>query len=84
MPNNAPIPAVIAIAIARAPQKATQIVAAGMFAPPVLAPTAPRKATNSKDAAATDSASALSGARITVNSGRAAPTENDIADVSAA
>ena len=76
VPNNAPIPAVIAIA--RAPQKVTRIVAASMFAPPVLAPTAPRNARNSKDAAATDSASALTGARITASSGSAAPTENDM------
>ena len=72
------------IAIANAPQNVTRAVARRMFAPPVLAPIAPRRARKPKDAVDTMGTSALAGDTTTISKGIAAPTENITADVSAA
>ena len=82
VPNNFPIPAVRAIA--NAPQNVTRAVARRTFAPPALAPIAPRRARKPKDAADTMGTSALAGDTTTMSKGMAAPTENVAADVSAA
>ena len=81
-PKSFPIPAVKAIA--NAPQNVTRAVARKTFAPPALAPTAPRRARKPKDAANTTGTSALAGDTTTMSKGMAAPTENVAADVSAA
>ena len=71
-------------AMAKAPQNVTRAVARRTFAPPALAPIAPRSARNTRDAAET------TGMRLpvvdtkTANKGMAAPTEKVAADVSAA
>ena len=82
VPNNLPIPAVRAIA--NAPQNVTRAVARRTFAPPALAPTAPRRARKPKDAADTMGTSAAAGETTTMSKGIAAPTENVAADVRAA
>ena len=81
-PTNFPIPAVRAMA--SAPQNVTRAVARTMFAPPALAPIAPRRARKPKDAPDTIGTSAPAGDTTTMSKGIAAPTENDAADVSAA
>lgn len=82
VPNNFPIPAVIAIA--NAPQKVTRAVARRMCAPPAFAPIAPRSARKPNDAAETMGTSAPAGDTTTMSKGMAAPTENITADVNAA
>jgi hypothetical protein len=82
VPKIFPIPAVRAIA--NAPQKVTRAVARRTFAPPVIAPIAPRSARKAKDAADTIGTSAPAGATTTMSKGMAAPTENVAAEVSAA
>src|ERR1700686_4654477 len=81
-PKSLPMPAVRAIA--KAPQNVTRAVARRTFAPPVLAPIAPRRARKPKDAADTRGTSAPGGDTTTMSKGIAAPTENDAAEVSAA
>src|ERR1700680_2616728 len=82
VPKNFPIAAVRAIA--NAPQNVTRAVPRRTFAPPTLAPIAPRRARKHKDAADTMGTSAPAGDTTTMSNGIAAPTENDAADVSAA
>jgi hypothetical protein len=82
VPNNFPIPEVSAIA--SAPQNVTRAVARTTFAPPALAPIAPRSARKCSDAADTIGTSAPAGETITMSKGMAAPTEKVTADVSAA
>jgi cytochrome b561 len=76
------IPAVRAIA--QAPQNVTRAVARRTFAPPALAPTAPRSARKPKDVADTIGTIAPMGDTTTISKGNAAPTENVKADVNAA
>src|ERR1700674_2320133 len=82
VPKSLPMPPVRAIA--KAPQNVTRAVARRTFAPPVLAPIAPRRARKPNDAADTRGTSAPGGDTTTMSKGRPAPTENDAADVSAA
>src|SRR5580704_8865986 len=82
VPNNLPIPEVRAIA--SAPQNITRKVPRRTFAPPTLAPIAPRNARKPNDAADTMGTSAPAGDTTTMSKGIAAPTENETADVSAA
>ena len=82
VPKSLPMPAVRAIA--SAPQNVTRAVARRTFAPPALAPIAPRRARKPKDAADTMGTSAPAGDTTTMSKGMAAPTENVAADVSAA
>src|SRR5580704_9859785 len=82
VPKSLPMPAVRAIA--SAPQNVTRAVARRTFAPPVLAPIAPRRARKPNEAADSRGTSAPGGDTTTMSKGRAAPTENDAADVSAA
>ena len=82
VPNNLPMPAVRAIA--KAPQKVTRAVARRTFAPPTLAPIAPRRARKPNDAADTIITSALAGETTTMSKGMAAPTANVAAEVNAA
>ena len=70
--------------MASAPQNVTRAVARKMFAPPALAPIAPRRARKSKEAPDTMGTSAPVGDTTTMSKGIAAPTANDAADVSAA
>jgi hypothetical protein len=69
-------------AIANAPQKHTLIIPLTTFAPPALAPMAPKSARNASDAAVTIQTSLLVGEMIAMSSGIAAPTANVAADVS--
>lgn len=82
VPNSLPIPAVMANA--KAPQNVTRTVARRTFAPPALAPTAPRSARNTRDAAETIGISASAGDMAAMSNGMAAPVENMTADVRAA
>jgi hypothetical protein len=82
VPTKAPMPAVSAIA--KAPQNVTRAVALRTFAPPALAPIAPRRPRKPKDAAETIGTSIVAGATTTISNGIAAPTANVAADVRAA
>ena len=64
-------------------QNVTRAVARRTFAPPALAPIAPRRARKPKDATDTTGTSALAGDMTTMSKGMAAPTENVAADVRA-
>ena len=70
--------------MASAPQNVTRAVARKTFAPPALAPIAPRRARNPKDAADTMGTSAFAGDTTTMIKGMAAPTANVAAEVNAA
>ena len=63
------------------PQNVTRTVARRTFAPPALAPIAPRSARKPKDAADTIGTIAPIGDMTTISKGNAAPTENVRADV---
>lgn len=81
-PNNAPTPAVIAMA--SAPQKQTRHAPARTLAPPTRAATAPSRARNASDIPATHGISPRSGANAVTANGRSAPTAKLAADASAA
>jgi hypothetical protein len=70
--------------MASAPQNVTRAVARRTFAPPALAPIAPRRARKPKDAADTIRTSALAGDTTTMSKGMATPTANVAAEVNAA
>ena len=82
VPNSFPMPAVIPSA--NAPQNVTRMVARSIWAPPALAPTAPRTAGKPSDAADVSGTSMVEGDTTTISNGMAAPTENVTADVRAA
>ena len=81
-PNNAPTPAVIAIA--SAPQKQTRQAPAMTLAPPTRAATAPSRPGNASDIPATDGSSALPGTNAVTANGSSAPTAKLAAEASAA
>ena len=70
-PNNRPMPAVMAMAMA--PQNLTRTTAVTMLAPPARAPTPPRRARNISEVTDTKTTSAFGGATSTTASGNAAP-----------
>src|SRR6185436_10757120 len=82
LPKIAPMPAVRAMA--NAPQNVTRTVALRIFAPPALAPIAPNRARNAREAADTTGTSNLAGQIRTVRRGNKAPRVNIAADVKAA
>ena len=71
-------------AIASAPQNVTRAVAGRTFAPPALAPIAPKSERKTSEATDTIGTKMLAGETSTINRGMAAPTANVAADVSAA
>ena len=76
------MPAVIPSA--NAPQNVIRMVARRIWAPPALAPTAPRNARKPSDAADVTGTRIVEGYTTTISNGMAAPTENVTADVRAA
>ena len=82
MPNQVPIPAVNAIAIA--PQKLTRKAPFQILAPPVHAANIPRRTRNIKEVKETQRIKLLAGDTKIINKGKAAPTAKDAADDSAA
>jgi len=81
-PNEAPIPAVKAIA--KAPQKVTRTAATSTEAPPACAASDPDSARNKSEAHETVHMSADTGTKMTIKRGSKAPTVNDPADANAA
>src|SRR5512143_4030211 len=81
-PNNAPTPAVKAIA--KAPQKVTRAAAVITEAPPARAAREPNSARNRSELPETAHMSADSGTNRTIKRGRTAPTEKVTADANAA
>ena len=71
-------------AMASAPQKVTRTAALVTLAPPTFAPTPPKRARNTREAALTPALSSWAGIRRTISKGRAAPTANVAAEVNAA
>src|SRR5512143_2639445 len=81
-PNNAPTPAVKAIA--KAPQKVTRAAAVITEAPPARAAREPNRVRNRSELPATIQRSAESGTSRTIKRGMAAPTAKVAADANAA
>lgn len=81
-PNNAPTPAVIAMA--NAPQKQTRHAPARTLAPPARAATAPNRARNASDMPATQGTRPGPGVNAVTARGRSAPTAKLAAEASAA
>ena len=81
-PNNAPTPAVIAMA--SAPQKVTRIAALITGAPPARAASEPSSASDSRALPETAQSKVLGGTSRTISKGIAAPAEKLVAEVHAA